>query len=383
MEKYKNKKLRILFGVEAADGGALKHLSYLVRNLDRTYFDVTVILSNKRSEKVFHEIAKMEKAGTTVLLLPMERNINVWKDAKSFFKILSHISMDSYDIVHAHSSKAGVLFRIAAWVKRIPTIIYTPHCFYFQSKNGIRRMFYVGIEKLLGTITHYLVVSNTEKVWATNYKIVKPKKLKNINNAIDFTEYPLLCEDESTKRNMGFNDDSIIVGAIGRLVEQKDWLTYIYAAKEIVQHFPDVLFLIVGDGYLYHDLKETIKDLNLEGNVIITGYHSEVNKVYSVMDVFVSTSLWEGLPYVLLEAMWFKKPIVATNLGYQNIICDNENGFLVEVKDYKILASKIQELIMNKALSKDMGERGHHLVKSNFSFHEFVKKHESIYLERY
>ena len=376
----KNRQLRVLFGLEAADGGALKHLSYLVSSLDPDSFSVTVILSAKRSEKVSPEIIKMQDAGAAVLLLSMERQINLWKDAKSFLLIFFHLMNHRYDIVHAHSSKAGFLFRLAAWINRVPTIIYTPHCFYFQAKTGIKRTFFVWLEKLMGKITHHIIVSNTEKIWAINYHIVTPLKLKSINNAIDFNEYPLPSNGESAKPFLGLKDDLLVVGAIGRLVEQKDWLTYIYAAKEILQHFSNVAFLLVGEGVLLNDLKKKIKQLELEDKIIITGHSSEVSKIYSAIDIFVSTSLWEGLPYVLLEAMWFKKPIVATNLGYHNIIYDNENGFLVEVKDYKILAEKIQALIKNKAMSIEMGERGHHLVKSSFSFNEFVKKHEVLYL---
>ena len=201
----------------------------------------------------------------------------------------------------------------------------------------------------------------------------------NINNAIDFNEYPFNYPKEGAKREMGIGDHLTVVGAIGRLVEQKGWLTYLYAAKETLKHFPKMLFLIVGDGVMLNDLKKVIKELDIEDNIVITGYSCDINKVYSAIDIFVNTSLWEGLPYVLLEAMWFKKPIVATNLGYQNIIYENETGFLVDVKDYITLSKKIRELINDKAKGIKMGEKGRSLVESNFSFEEFVKKHERLY----
>ena len=129
--------------MEAADGGALKHLVYLVSNLDCKRFNITVILSDKRSSKISQDIEKMRGKGATVHLIPMERSINWWKDLQSFLLIFIHLFENRYDVVHAHSSKAGVLFRLAALVRRVPTVIYTPHCFYFQSKVGIKRLFYV------------------------------------------------------------------------------------------------------------------------------------------------------------------------------------------------------------------------------------------------
>jgi glycosyltransferase involved in cell wall biosynthesis len=231
----------------------------------------------------------------------------------------------------------------------------------------------------MGAITDHIVVSNNEKEWAIKCKIAGPEKLLNINNAVDFGEYKARRRKDILKAEMGLGEDTLVIGAIGRLVEQKDWLTYIYAAKETIAHFPEVVFLIVGEGELREYLQETIDFLGMTGKTIITGFYQQIDEIYSVIDIFVSTSLWEGLPYVLLEAMWFKKPIIATDIGYAGIILEDENGFLVTVRDYHLIALRIQQLIQDRDLCRNMGENGYRRVCELFSFEAFVRQHEKVY----
>jgi glycosyltransferase involved in cell wall biosynthesis len=374
------KKIRILYGLEAADSGALKHLTYLVTNLDQSIFEISVVLSTRRSrEYAYRHILRMRRSKINVVIIPMERNIHVWKDFVSFFSILSYLVRHRYDIVHTHSSKAGVLFRMAAWIARVPSIVYTPHCFFFQGQSGIKRRIYSFIERCMGAITDYIVVSNNERVAALGDKIAAPKKLLNINNAIDFGEYNTHRRKDGLKAVMGLNENALVIGAIGRLVEQKDWLTYIYAAKETIATYPETVFLIVGEGELWEYLQSAIDFLGMTGKIIITGYYEQIEEIYSVIDVFVSTSLWEGLPYVLLEAMWFKKPVITTDLGYSGFIQERENGFLVTIKDYSLIAERIGLLIRDQALRKRMGENGYRLVSTQFTFEQFVRSHQEMY----
>jgi glycosyltransferase involved in cell wall biosynthesis len=180
---------------------------------------------------------------------------------------------------------------------------------------------------------------------------------------------------------MGLPENALVVGAIGRLVEQKDWLTYIYAAKETIARFQETVFLIVGEGELCEHLQETIDILGMTNRIIITGYYEQIDEIYSVIDVFVNTSLWEGLPYVLLEAMWFKKPVITTDLGYSDLIQERENGFLVTVRDYSLIAKRIGELIQDQTLRQRMGDNGYRLVSTRFSFEKFVRSHEKLYCQ--
>jgi glycosyltransferase involved in cell wall biosynthesis len=379
-----DKKCRVLYGLEAADAGALKHLLYLVLKLDRNLFEITVILSEKRSARVHSAIEKMRRAGARVFLLSMGREIRPWQDLQAMLAIFHHLRANRYDVVHAHSSKAGILFRLAAWLSGVKTIVYTPHCFYFQSKKGIKKWLFAGIERLMSVFTHHIVVSNGEKNSALRHGIAGPGMLKSINNAINFDDYSYpsgqVAGRSAIRAQLGIGENTIVVGAVGRLALQKDWETFIYAAAETTRLYSNAVFLIVGDGELMDDLKSLIHRLGLTEKVIIAGFREDIAQMFSVIDIYVSTSLWEGLPYVLLEAMWFKKPVIATDLDYGDIIQDNENGYLVACRDYRLIASKIGHLIKNEQLGSEMGRKGYLIAERCLSFKTFVSRHEELYL---
>jgi glycosyltransferase involved in cell wall biosynthesis len=373
------RKVKILYGLEAAGGGALKHVTYLATHLNKEIFDITIILSDLRKENIECEVDKIRNSGVRIIFIPITRNINLVKDIFIFVKIYNHIKNHKYNVVHAHSSKAGALFRIAAWLNNVPLIYYTPHCFYFQGQKGLPKKFFVIIEKILGIISNGIIVSENEKREALRYRIIAPDKIFSINNAIDFDEYKQsknICE---IKEKLGISVDHSVVGAIGRLVPQKDWETYIYAANEVIKTVHDVVFLIVGEGELYADISKLITKMNLNGRVILSGYIQEIHNIYGIIDVYVSTSLWEGLPYVFLEAMNYNKPIVATDTGNGSTVIHKETGFISPIKDYKAIAENIIYLIRNKNIARHMGGNGKKTLTDRYSFALFIQQHEKLY----
>ncbi|RNL53954.1 glycosyltransferase [Pedobacter jejuensis] len=373
-----DKRIRILFGLEAAGSGTLKHLLYLVTDLNKELFDITVILSTQRSRDANNAVIKMKQAGVEVIDIPMRREINPWYDGIALYHICKHLRNNlPYHVVHAHSSKAGVLFRIAAWIWTVPLILYTPHCFYFQGKSGIKKSFFVFIEKIMGRITSQIIVSNIEKINALMNEIVPSKKLLHINNAIKYHEYNTV-DKAPAKARLGIAENSTVVVSIGRLTAQKDWLTYIFAANEILKTDTEIQFLIVGEGELSTELQQLVAQLNLQHKIIFVGQHHCIEQIYSITDIYISTSLWEGLPYVILEALRFEKPIIATNLGYE-FLFENANAFLVPVKDHRLIAKKIKLLRSDPCLSLKMGAHGHSFLSSHASFNIFIEKHTAIY----
>jgi len=232
---------------------------------------------------------------------------------------------------------------------------------------------------MFGWITTGIIVSDGEKQEMLKYTLVPGKKIININNAIDFNEYNLCKEIKETKEKLAIKDNDFIVGAIGRLAYQKDWKTYIYAANEVLKKYPNVVFLIIGTGELYSEIKKMIKDLHLEKKVSLTGYIKDIYKIYGIIDVYVNTSLWEGLPYVFLEAMKYKIPIVATDTGNETAILHEESGFISPIKDYKAIADKIIMLIEDKKMAFQMGLKGNELLTEKYSFELFIQQHEMFY----
>lgn len=374
-------KINILYGLEAASGGALKHLTYLVTHLSKEKFDITVILSNLRKDIKEHEINQIKSTGVKLIFLPIKREI-CFSDLIILYKLFIYIRNNKFHIVHAHSSKAGVLFRIAGKLNQVPLILYTPHCFYFQSKQGLKKWFFITIERIIGKITDGIIVSDNELIQLKENRIVPLTKSNNINNAIDFNECKQNLLEEKTKDLFKIPSNSKVVTAIGRLTKQKDWTTFIYAANEVLKVYPDVFFLIVGEGELYYDLKKLVLELKIQSRIILTGYVADVYKIFGITDIYVNTSLWEGLPYVLLEAMHYKKPIITTNPdGERGIIIDTVTGLTSPVKDYKTIAQKILLLLKDRILAENLANNINAILPKKYSFEYFIREHENLYLK--
>ncbi|PCH91668.1 MAG: hypothetical protein COB85_08840 [Bacteroidetes bacterium] len=373
--------IKILFGLEATEGGAAKHLTYLATNLRKELFDITVIVSHHRSVLFKSDVLRMQARGVRVINIPMQRNINPLNDLYALVKIYYHIKNEKYDIVHAHSSKAGILFRVAAFLNRRPAIAYTPHCFYFQAYVGYFKFFYLYIEKLVAKFTDSIItVSSSEKDIAIREGIASVETIECIVNAIDLNEYHQLQESTAIRQNYNITSTGPIIASIGRLTRQKDLLTYIHAAQVVLKTYPDAVFLIVGKGELHNKLRKTIDDLNLEQQVILTGEVKDIHQIYNIIDLLVNTSLWEGLPYVILEAMLFKRPVVATKVsGNQDIVIDGKTGYLAPQKNYELVAKAIEKILSNKSLANEMGKEGHKTLKKKFIFDNFISAHESLY----
>lgn len=373
------KKVKVLLGIEAAEGGSLKHVVYLAGHLSKSVFEVTVILS-KRSHNDEDKIIEMRRSGINVIEMPMVRKISPYQDMLSFIKVFTFLRKNKFEIVHAHSSKAGFLFRIAAFLTQVPVIVYTPHCFYFFGCSGFKRKWFEQIERALGWISDVIVVSSNEKHQCMRGKLFDDQKLVPINNAIKFEDYTFHNRDRILK-SLGIKSNTLIIGTVGRLVKQKNLNVFIQVACGIANKFKHVQFVVAGAGDQYESLLQTVHELGLENRFIFTNHHPKIEEIFSVIDIFVSTSLWEGLPYVLLEAMWYKNAIVAYDVGYQGVIEDLKNGFVIKECNEHEMEKRIVHLLLNDELRKLVGARNHSDVVRKFSFSEFIRHHELLYLK--
>jgi glycosyltransferase involved in cell wall biosynthesis len=368
------KPTKILYGIEASGGGAFKHVTYLATKLPKQQFSVTVLYSTLRRENIDKELEVLEENGIELIPLTVKQNISPIADIKTIFKIVKLISNRKFDIIHAHSSKAGMLFRLAGVFFTNTSVYYTPHCFHFQSRIGVVRYLSICYEAIMAIVTKKIIVSTGEYQKALACKIIPKRKFEVINNAVSFEDYKLEKEVGAIRKTFKIPKSAkFLVGGIGRLEPQKDWYTFIQAAAIIVEKKPNILFLIVGEGSLEQELKQIVETYNLSNNILFTGYVKDIYKVYNIIDVLLSTSLWEGLPYVVLEAAMYNTPVVATNILSNQLVDPNPN---CECKDCKCLAQKILKLIDIKQNNIDYRDKQ---TYSKFSFREFLLKHVMLY----
>jgi hypothetical protein len=209
---------------------------------------------------------------------------------------------------------------------------------------------------------------------------IKPGKIVVVQNGIDPN---LIKEKKDNNDKESENKDNVIVGTITRLSPQKDLKTFLRMATLVIKEIPNVEFIVIGDGEQREELQTLAERLGLHNHVQFLGYREDARDVLKSFDIFVLSSLWEGLPIVVLEAMAAGKPVVATAVdGVTEVVEHGKTGLLVEPGRPDLLAKLVIELINNPDRSKTMGKRGRERIKRAFSINRVINTMEQIYFSQ-
>ncbi|MGB2763544.1 MAG: glycosyltransferase family 4 protein [Candidatus Aminicenantaceae bacterium] len=332
------------------------------------------------------DIQRLEQEGIEFILCPpLVRRTNIIKDLKTFLDIWRIIKKKSPEIVHTHSSKAGLLGRLAAKLARIPIVVHTPHGHVFFGYFGpLKTKIFIILERLVSRITDRIIaLTNKEKEDYIKFRIANEDKFDVIYSGIELDKFKELSEDKKQNlvKELGIPEKSLIIGTVGRLVPVKGHEFLIKAAKYIISKYPEAFFVFTGDGPLEQNLERQAFKLGIKDNIIFLGWRDDVAKIISIYDIFALPSLNEGMGRVLAEAMALGKPIVASNVGgIPDLVTHGKNGFLVPTRNSEKLAKYIQILIEDKEQREKMGQVGKETVK-NFSKEKMVEKIANLYEE--
>jgi len=380
-----DEQIRVLEVIEATTAGTKRHVLSLVKALDRTRFSVAVACPRVRSHAYgdISFVEELESLGKVpVSLVEMRRNIQPLSDTKALVALYRVIQEGRYHIVHAHSSKAGVLGRLAAIRAGTPVILYTPHGFAFRGvRSKLIRWAYIQIERLCGLWTDRIIcVSPTEREEALTNRIAPMDKLVVIENGLDVNELVLPLDPVARKRQLGLDSRGPIVGTMGRLSWDKGLGCFLEAAVRVSTAYPDVQFLIVGDGEARKDLELLARKLGISAQTIFAGFRSDSLEILTLMDVFVLPSPYEAMPYTALEAMASEKPVVAIEgTGAQDAVQQGKTGLLVPPRNPEALADAITALLRDRARSRAMGLAGREVVESRFTLAQMIRRTEELY----
>lgn len=302
----------------------------------------------------------------------LTRNIGK-SDLKGFVELYQIFKKQKYDIVHTNSTKPGILARIAARLAGISKIIHTVHgTSFFKGQPQLKRFIFWAIEAFALQFGHINVCVN--KYYIKYYKCFFWKRSITIYNGYDFSElHRHLPENKRMDNRFSFL-------FVGRLDRPKNPMTLIKAFSIISSKYPGIHLDIVGDGELIDECKEMISDLGLGNKVSLHGWIEKPYDYFCNAHVFVCPSIYEAFGFTFVEAAYFKKPILASNVeGIPEVVVDGKMGFLIEPTDYNSLASKMELLIKSPELCESMGNYGHNYVVENFNISQCINKYQHIY----
>lgn len=377
----KQMKIKIVFITEAMLGGIRQHVLDIMNHLNPEEYEIFLIYSDLRAdEKFLEEKGELEKKFHLIKCNKMRRALGI-HDLSALREIYKIIHKIQPNIVHCHSSKAGFLGRLAAKKCKVKKVYYTPNAYIFQNPGigVIKKTIYIFAERFLSRFATTLTinVSKGEMQFVYNYKLDIPEKFILIYNGISSSELP---DKKELRTTLGFDDKIYYVGVTARCTEQKDPFTFLEIAKTVIEQKDMVEFVYIGDGELQDAMKRWISKNKLQDRIHMLGFRSDASQIVGAFDLYLSTALYEGLPYSVLEAMRAGVPIVATDIvGNNELVFEGRNGMLFPVGDINYGVKLIMEQIMKEKITCSQVRN---IFTSNFSVTIMTKKLEKIYKER-
>lgn len=366
----------LLFIDEAKIGGGQQHLLWLAKYLDNSKFEVEVACEHEG-----YLVDELKKINIKVHPIRISNRFSISALIRTY-RIIKKVSPE---ILHTHGGTAGFYGRLASAFGFHGAVIHTYHGIHYLNfeKSFLKKLFKLIDQFLLRYTDCTICVAESDYNDGLNAAIVKKEKAIVIHNGIDVTKFTNIDNKSDYKIKLKSDEDTLIIGSIGRLHHQKGYEYLINASKEILNKFPKVKFVLIGDGELRNDLEISAKKNGVYNSFVFLGNQTEIPKLLAQFDLFVLPSLWEGLPIVLLEAMSAKKPIVATDVNGTAELIENEvDGILVPPKDSDALTSALLRLLNDKRLSMKLAENGFNKVNKEYNLISMVNKTEALYLEQ-
>lgn len=348
--------MKILYVITGADiGGAQKHLLYLSRWFSRKGHTVHVIAGEDGPL-----IKELNDQNIGVTLIPIPRNIEPKKDLKALWKVFRFIRKEKYDVVHSHSSKAGIIARIAGFLNRVEKNIFTAHGFVFTDPtlSKKKKAFYLFLEKFCSWLsTHIITVSHFDFQQGKAHRI-KETQMVMIHNGIPSDI--IISSDEWKKKQKRLREnDKRIIGFVGRFASEKNIDMLLRVASLFKERFPnkEVEFWLIGDGPLFDHYQNKIKDQNLETIVELKGSQEHVLDWMDNMHAMIITSHKEGLPFVLLEACCRGLPVISTDVGGVKEILDpsGKMKLIVPINDDDQMYRQLSTIITDHSYREAIG----------------------------
>jgi glycosyltransferase involved in cell wall biosynthesis len=366
----RDRKINLLIAVRGLNiGGAEVVIKHLVQAIDRKRFNVTVCCIKVRG------VIGEELALDGIEIVTLSNSDNSKVDYFTFIKLLRLIRMKRIDVVHTHSADA---LADSAVCKLLMPHLKLIHTFHFGNYSNLRWR-QMWIEKVFSRMANRLIaVGEVQRQQIRHVFRFRDGRIGKVWNGVS----PVLNPSNDSFRSRIGAENRIVVGTIATFIEQKGLRDLLVVARQFRDVGDRVRFVIVGEGNLRPELEEMRRELGLEEIVMFTGWVMNAAEVaLPSFDIFFQPSLWEAMSIVILEAMAAGKPVVATRVGENaHVIEDEVDGLLVKPKDIEGMASALARLIDDSELRRRLGNAAALKVSQQFTVERMTWAYEDIYL---
>ena len=314
----------------------------------------------------------------------LQREISPIDDMKAVKELYRIFRKEKPQIVHTNLAKAGMVGRLAAWLAGVPVILHTYHGHVFSGYfSAFKTKIYILIERLMALLsTRIVVVSKMIKSEICNtYKITSEKKtsvillgfeLKNMESVNNYRGF--------FRKKFSIPDEAMIIGIVGRITGIKNHQLFVDIAKLVAEQNQNIHFLIVGDGELKDEIELKVKTLGLTEKVHFTGWITETAKMYADLDIMLQTSKNEGTPVTVIEAMYYKVPVISSNVGgLPDLIEDGVTGCLVNSLKAEDFIPVILKLLESNEEKRKIGLAAHNFIRKQFNVNRLVSDMTNLY----
>jgi glycosyltransferase involved in cell wall biosynthesis len=376
--------MRVLHAITRLDrGGSSENTLLSAIGLSRKGYEVDVLFGQTENPNI-HLLEAARKSGVNFIEEDdLVRDIHPVKDTSAFFDILRFLRNKKYDIVHTHSSKAGLICRLAARAAGVKTVLYTPHgtVFYGYFNKALNRII-IFVESLVSHVTDKIIgLTPAECDEWVDFGIGKKDKYVAIPSGVDFDSISGRKYERDIREELDVPAGKILVGSVGRFVDVKGHKYFIEAALDLIRKRDDIYFVLAGDGPLRKEYLEMISRAGAADRFHVIGWQENTSAVIKALDIFVLPSLNEGMGRVLVEAMFLQKPVIATRVGGVPSVVSGGAGLPVEPASSPEIEKAIERLINDPGGSRNMARKAHQRAIAEYSADKMVEDLDKLYRE--
>jgi glycosyltransferase involved in cell wall biosynthesis len=357
--------------VTTSPGGGPKHVYDLVRHLPEDQFEVVVAAPR---DGIFYD--RFRELGVTMVELPLSR-----LGVRHLPLALQLIKRHGVDIVHTHGKGPGLYGRLAARALGVPAV-HTFHGIHYRGYAPPGRRLYLALERRLSRMSETIInVSASQEAEGVALGLFERGQSVVVMNGVDVDEIDCAVRQCGIRRDMlGLHPDDFVIGCVSRWDPVKRFEILLQAVDRLAAQVPRLALLLVGGGGEEARIRRLVAETRIQDRVIFTGFLGNPMRVYGLLDIYVATSLKEGLPLAPLEAMAAGLPIVATDVpGHRDVVVKGETGLLVPAEDSAALADAIAELVADPGRRRKMGEAGRQRVLDHFGIASMVEQTARVY----